>query len=757
MRRQHPRRASRTGRPDRVATAGLLLVPPFLTRDAPRASLPDRGRSAGGRTTVTTRVALVAAGAAAATLLVASPAAATFAPGGQLASVRGSELADGASTSPVISGDGRFVVFATSAPALLGAAPDGATYTAGVVRKDLTTGAVELVAPPQGVDADGAPLGNATIGGVAGLSHDGRYVLFATTAALAGGDPGSATPDVYVRDMTLPVGGPSYDLVSARDGEDRSASYATPTAGSVAGVPGAAISADGRRAVFVTTGASDLPAAPSTATPARQVWIRDLDARTTRLVSRRRDEASPAGVPAPAPAGAGSSTPVAAISADGRAVAWTAGDAELQTATLPGEGGLGPRPTLLWRTVQDLRAPARRVAGAADLDDPACAPGTTFVPSQTALGPCYGPFADGEGVDLNSTAESSLTLLGLSADGGRVLFTSSAARRPLDRAATRAGTGYLAEMGAGIPRKRAVTVAWSAPEATAGRDQIRSGRLAADGRHAVFASRDVRFDGLQPAGAFPSVLTPTYNLFSVDLDARSVERVTSGSDGSDYSTGLADQAPDPLITLSADGSAVALSAADGNLFIGDANGLRDVIVARRRPATTSVADRVPPPAVEPAGPGIAASTARPLVPRFAVGLAALRVAKRTGTATIRVELPAAGTLRAVAAGRATRVVRSGGRTRRVPVAATVGRVTRKVGRATRFTLTVKVGAQARKALRRSPYRLAVRLTLRFTPVGAPTSSVTRTYALRRSHVTATKARPRTATAARTPIRTGAAR
>lgn len=730
MRRQQLRRARRPGPSDRAAAAGPLLVPALHITDAPGVLLATPGR----RPAAAARSAVVAAAAATTLLTIAAPAGATFAPGAQLASVRGSELADGASTSPILSGDGRFVVFATRAAALLGPAPDGERFTAGLVRKDLVTGQVQLVAPPQRETLEGTPVGIGTVGGIGGVSHDGRYVLVATPAPLAAGDAGGATPDVYVRDMTLPVDAESYELVSARDGERRGASYASPAAGSVAGAAGFSLSADGRRAVFVTTGASDLPSALEPGTPPRQVWVRDLDARTTRLVSRRRDDPSPAGTPAPSPTGAGTATPTVAISADGRAVAWTAGDAHLQTPTLAGEGALGPQPTLLWRPVADQRVPARRVAGTADLDDPSCAPGTVTVPSQTAQGPCYGPFADGEGVDLGSATESSLALIGISSDGGRVLFTSSAARRPLDRAATRANTGYLAEMASGLPRKRAVTVAWSAPVGVAGRDTIRSGRLAADGRHAVFVSRDVRFDGLQPAGSFPAAPTPTYNVFSLDLDARTVERVTAGSDGADYSTGFADLAPDPLVTTSADGTAVALSAADGNLFVGDANGLADVVVARRRPVTTAVADRIPPPPAAPAPVGIEASNVRPLAPRFAVGLDALRVAARTGTATLRVELPAAGTLRAVATGRVTRTVRRNGRSRKVATTVAVGRSTRKVGRASRVTLTVKVGAAARRALLRSPYRLAVRLTLRFSPVGAPASNLTRTYGLRRTHV-----------------------
>jgi hypothetical protein len=675
--------------------------------------------------------------------MTAPPASAAWQPGVSVASSSGALLGDDRSTGALISGDGRYVVFATSASVLLGEPPDEAErYSQGIVRKDLQTGEVAVVAPPQRVlRSDGTERGTGTRSAPSGISDDGRYVLFGTAARLSAADGASASPDAYVRDMADPLsGGGSYELVSARDGEAIGADYLDPTVGSVPGLAGYALSADGRRAVFVTSGVSDLPAAPGPTTPTQQVWVRDLDARTTRLVSRDTNDGSPAGTPAPQPAaGNGSQPPTVAISGDGTKAVWTAGDAERQTPTLPNEGPIGPKPSLLWRDLDAIQAPSRRVAGAADPADPTCVDPAAYRPSNTATGPCYGPFLTGEGVDQSDAGQTggqstSLELQGLSGDGRRVLFVSSAYGRPKNDLAFRARTAYLADMRAGVPRRTGVTVAWSYPT-TSTRRPIVNGRLAADGRHATFLSQDNRFDGLQSVGGFPTGTLLPFNVFSVDLDARSVELVTRAPDGGDYAT----ETQSPLATSaavpSADGTAVGLAAPDGNLFLGDANGVDDVVVARVAVPSAPVGGEAVPP-VLPA-PFVDATVPQALPSRYFVTLGRVTVSKRTGTATLSVRIPAGGTVTATARGTATRTVK--GRKRSTTV--TVGSVRRTPKAAGTVVLTVKVGSKARTALRRTPYRLAVRLAVTFRPQGAAPTSATRSYTLRRSYVTpATKKR-----------------
>ena len=92
---------------------------------------------------------------------------------------------------PAISGNGEFVAF------------DGSFGgVRGVWRRDLRTGAVEPVAVGDAAD----PALSAPDAELPSISADGRYVGFTTTASLAAGDVNSA-PDVYVRDMDVPVYG----------------------------------------------------------------------------------------------------------------------------------------------------------------------------------------------------------------------------------------------------------------------------------------------------------------------------------------------------------------------------------------------------------------------------------------------------------------------------------------------------------------------------------------------------------------------
>lgn len=683
------------------------------------------------------RVARRSAGAAGlAALLVlggASAAPAAFAPGAQPASAIGSELADDGSFAPLVSGDGRYVVFGTRSPLLLGrpANPEH-RYSAGIVRKDLVTGDIALVAPPVRVRRDDATVVVAagTGGSASGISRDGRYVLFGTTASLAPGDQSSITPDVYVRDMdaavTDTVGG--YELVSAQDGGVRAAEYVDTAVGSVPGLAGYALSADGRRAVFVSAGASNLPDRTAPSTPPRQVWIRDLDRHATVLVTRDRTDPSAVGTPVAPETGAG--VPEAALSADGSAVVWAGTGVRQQALFLTGEPPTAGLPQLLWRDLGQPTAPARRVAGAADPDDPACDPASGFVDDGRRVGPCYGPFASGEGSDANGgTILGNLALAGISGNGRQVLFTSSAPRRPLDVAAHRNDTVYRAEMGVGVPRKHGVGVAWANPSIT-GRFATDAPRFAVDGRHATFASRDNRFDGLQPVGSFPTGDLLTFNHYLVDLERRTVERITAAHDGGDYVT--AERATSgTAAALSEALDVAAFAAGDGNLFVGDANGVADVLVARPpRRADGGHEQRDLP--LPPAAPTMPVDVVRPLPSRFPIDVGRVSVARRTGTATVRLRLPAAGTLVATADS-SVRVAR---RTRTVRV----GRTTRKVSRPGRVTVRVPLSAAARRALARTPHRLRVRLRLRFTPRGVAASTVTRRYTVTAPRTPTTKTR-----------------
>ncbi|WP_427919812.1 TolB family protein [Streptomyces sp. cg40] len=96
---------------------------------------------------------------------------------------RGSQ-ADGASTAPAISADGRYVAFASAATNLVPGDRNGVTD---LFVRDLRTGRTVRVAQGPIVDRSA-------------FSADGRYLVFVTPAALAKGDTNGAD-DIYLRDL----------------------------------------------------------------------------------------------------------------------------------------------------------------------------------------------------------------------------------------------------------------------------------------------------------------------------------------------------------------------------------------------------------------------------------------------------------------------------------------------------------------------------------------------------------------------------
>ncbi|MFI6403397.1 TolB family protein [Streptomyces sp. NPDC050548] len=91
--------------------------------------------------------------------------------------------ADGASSAPAISANGRYVAFTSAATNLVTGDRNG---VADVFLRDLRTGRTQRVA--EGPASDPA------------LSADGRYIVFATKAALTKGDRNGAS-DIYLRDL----------------------------------------------------------------------------------------------------------------------------------------------------------------------------------------------------------------------------------------------------------------------------------------------------------------------------------------------------------------------------------------------------------------------------------------------------------------------------------------------------------------------------------------------------------------------------
>jgi hypothetical protein len=296
-----------------------------------------------------------------------APAAAEFGPI-RLVSKTAVQQADVA-VAPAISADGRYLAFQGT----LGTA-------AGVFREDLQSGAIVPVAVTDGSGGGG--------GTAPSISADGRYVSFTTRAQLdPDDDVGAQTSDVYLADMATSP--PTYELASALDGCDPAESsphtpcgltYSGTGEGSEA-TGRVALSADGRKVVFVTSAESDLTSGPGdstegVATPARQVVLRDLGSDTTTLVSVERDSPSGTMTGRPVAGGAlvskGLLAPLrgAALSADGTTVAWIGANlpAQVPLSTAEAEtieqldAGSFPYDEPLWRRVADgPSAPTRRI------------------------------------------------------------------------------------------------------------------------------------------------------------------------------------------------------------------------------------------------------------------------------------------------------------------------------------------------------------------------------------------------------------
>jgi len=606
----------------------------------------------------------------------------------------------------VISSNGRYVAF------------DGSfAGRPGVWRRNLLSGAVEQVA---GGDAERPSI-----------SADGRYISFTTTAALTRGDS-NESPDVYVRDMEVQsaqacVGAEPegevppcpFTLVSAADGSEEGLSYEAGS-GSAYGSLAAgrtAISADGRQVAFITTAVSDLvgprpPLVPTT--PAMQVAVRDLDTRTTQLVS----VVAPAGgAPQPvsategaqtlgaayAPGGQQRFTPVdiygsddawgASISADGSTVAWLGVNVGQQAAFLPGETVRANYTEPLWRRISEgPSAPTLRVTGGSDPLNPACvASGESALPIKPSLSdPCQGPFdtrtlfeASPQGTWKNGTVEDFVPQL--SADGYTVAFLADAPLVLLGsnfERTTFASDAYVADMHPGLTRGEALRplsrLASGVTQDIATNGPILDLAISADGTQVAFTSKRTVFAlGVPAFVSTPAAVPGMSELFEADLDDQTLTRVTQGFEGGagehphatvpsgeDPYRNIGDGALSPSFT--GDGHTLAFSSTADNLVFGDGNtpplgseafdGSDAFVVSRVVFSSSTPRQYISPPPPAPA-----------LSPTWALFVTAL--SRRDGTVVLRVLVPGAGVLSVSA--RASLLVRArsgraGGHSRLAP-------------------------------------------------------------------------------------------
>jgi Tol biopolymer transport system component len=644
------------------------------------------------------------------------------------------EQADAPTNDATISANGRYVVFQTRATNFFendGVAngdpePLDACREGGIFRYDRDTGELALVADGTevGLNAKGECDPSQLIFEGAespSVSADGRYVAFNTAQQLVPQDT-NENNDVYVRDMDVALTADrkesgAYTLVSAKSGGEEPAIYAPhdpPQKGAEPGAevwPNTAISADGRYVVFRTNELeSNLPDGASLSTPPEQLFVRDLQAKTTTLVTLNKKGEPEEGGPA------GGAIGPASISADGSTIAWVATNAPEQTRFLPGESLNTSEPYYLWRRWQEAGTVTRRVTGIADPEDSECHEGEGVTLDPLAIGPCYGPLSDPE----SSFASIALSAPGLSEDGYLVAFLAGAALRPNVTKSSGLDV-FLTSMRPGVTRKagtRELTLGVNS--GTLGSTpSIESLALSPNGSTIAFTSLRDSFVLPEPdtIGAFRPLPTAS-DLYVINLRANTLERAVVNYEGGDPNRSV-------LVnpTLDQDGSTVAFASAASNLIFGDANGFPDAFAATLQiPGGTAS-----PPAGVNAGAGGFSLTA---LSSPELGVSVKRA--KDGGVTLLVETPGPGKLVAkargsipkAASGKTARKARASSATARASKAkpkkkkaplpvllASAFAAARSEGTT---TLTLHISAKYVKDLKRAG-KLKANITIAFTP------------------------------------------
>lgn len=179
----------------------------------------------------------------------------------------GSPLEGLLNTDPTMSADGRFVSFQSSASNLVPGEAGSGFFGLAVFVRDLTTNKTERVSVGHG----GVPANGDSYN--AGISADGRFVVFSTRATNVDSNDVNGDHDVFVRDRMSGT----TELVSVSSNEEQGNGTSE----------SASISADGRFVTF-NSNASNLVAGDTN--DAEDVFVRDRQTGTTEIVSVSSNE-----------------------------------------------------------------------------------------------------------------------------------------------------------------------------------------------------------------------------------------------------------------------------------------------------------------------------------------------------------------------------------------------------------------------------------------------------------------------------------
>ncbi|MGI0491461.1 Calx-beta domain-containing protein [Alkalinema pantanalense CENA528] len=178
-------------------------------------------------------------------------------------------VGDSGTQSPAISGDGKFVFFSSDATNLV---PQDTNGVEDVFFTDLTTGAVSLVSRATRTSVTGN--GNSEVTANQSISTDGRYVVFTSSVdKLVSGDTNGVT-DIFLRDVTLPSSDPNAIKLVSRTTTGNAGNGASSTP---------MISGDGNFIVF-TSSASDLVAGDTN--NQADIFLYNRSTGTVQLISK---------------------------------------------------------------------------------------------------------------------------------------------------------------------------------------------------------------------------------------------------------------------------------------------------------------------------------------------------------------------------------------------------------------------------------------------------------------------------------------
>jgi Tol biopolymer transport system component len=401
--------------------------------------------------------------------------------------------------------NGRFIAFQAPDGNLV---PGDRNRCEDVFLRDLAADATELISAREPTLPSLSPSGS---GGSSSwsVSGDGRFVAFATDADNVVPNDTNGRRDVFVRDL---VGGTNTLVSVNMRGTGPGNEHSTDPS----------ISGDGRFVAF-SSSANDLVAGDTN--KECDVFVRDLLAKTTTLVSVNTNRAGP-GIKA-------SSAP--RISTDGQRILFRSFAYNLAP------GARYPYENLFYRYLNSGVTHALTTAG---VNSEAMTPDgrfVAFVGTITGSTPYLYIWDAQSGTRVYTNTTAALAKAAISPDGSRLAYATASQLYVAD---WRANTNWL--------------VGDMAPSPHAGM------RFSVDGRFLTYASTN--------AQALVDT-NRTYDVYLYDLHTRSKVLVSHAFGFAGAADGASD-CPD----ISADGRFVAYRSAANNLVSGDANGIGDVFI-----------------------------------------------------------------------------------------------------------------------------------------------------------------------------------